>query len=624
PSEEGVTVESVEGSTFHFAGGDINSGLLSPGESMQVGPFTIKCEIADHHAFHEEEGEEDSEEPDFLEEFASKEDHWEDQELFNPSGENKSQFHTIKADLLEEGSFEIPEEPSEQSRQFGVEETTEVHEYPLLPKLVLLSGNAAKENYALVGEDSFIIGRSEDADVFIDDVKVSRHHAELVFENDQFYIKDLESANGTLVNGQAISLQVLNSYDVIEIGGTKLQFLLVDEGTYDSAQHLVQQSLPAQVTSQGGIIPQDGILAPYYIQPPQNRSFIKKFAVYIFVGMAGYLVYQQLHQQKGTPTQVASGELARAPSAVVPEDQRAQIEAIYQRAIDFYKNREYKKALEEANKVLAIVPEHPMAQKLAQNASLALENIDKAREVQQLRVEDEMIQDQLSFYQSIGLDYLNREQYEKAEESFLKVLELDPGNSEGKRLLDLARAHLPASENREIASVPATKASTDQAEELMQQGHKLYQEGKLREAIEAWNGVLRLEGENMLSYYAKAERAIDEAERSIEREYAPLISQARAYFQAGDYENARRTAEALLAKDPQHAEAQELIAEVSFHLHEKAKALFTEAVIDESLGYLDAAKQRFEQILQTVTIDDEYFAKAQIHLRKYPKELASN
>src|SRR3990167_137018 len=118
PSEEGVTVESVEGSTFHFAGGDINSGLLSPGESMQVGPFTIKCEIADHHAFHEEEGEEDSEEPDFLEEFASKEDHWEDQELFNPSGENKSQFHTIKADLLEEGSFEIHEEPSEQSRQF--------------------------------------------------------------------------------------------------------------------------------------------------------------------------------------------------------------------------------------------------------------------------------------------------------------------------------------------------------------------------------------------------------------------------------------------------------------------------------------------------------------------------
>ena len=93
--DEAETVESVEGSTFHFAGGDINSGLLSPGESMQVGPFTIKCEIADHHAFHEEEGEEDSEEPDFLEEFASKEDHWEDQELFNPSGENKSQFLLI-------------------------------------------------------------------------------------------------------------------------------------------------------------------------------------------------------------------------------------------------------------------------------------------------------------------------------------------------------------------------------------------------------------------------------------------------------------------------------------------------------------------------------------------------
>src|SRR3990167_10732075 len=43
-TEDGIVVESIDGTTFHLAGGDVTSGLLTHGESMQIESYTIVCE----------------------------------------------------------------------------------------------------------------------------------------------------------------------------------------------------------------------------------------------------------------------------------------------------------------------------------------------------------------------------------------------------------------------------------------------------------------------------------------------------------------------------------------------------------------------------------------------------
>ena len=50
-----------------------------------------------------------------------------------------------------------------------------------------------------------IIGASSAADVFIDNPFVSRMHAQIVVENDQYRVRDLDSRNGTFINGTRIS-----------------------------------------------------------------------------------------------------------------------------------------------------------------------------------------------------------------------------------------------------------------------------------------------------------------------------------------------------------------------------------------------------------------------------------
>lgn len=61
-------------------------------------------------------------------------------------------------------------------------------------------------------------GRSPDADIFLDDVTVSRHHAEFAVEGGMLVVRDLGSTNGTYVNGVRSDESVLEVGDHVIIG----------------------------------------------------------------------------------------------------------------------------------------------------------------------------------------------------------------------------------------------------------------------------------------------------------------------------------------------------------------------------------------------------------------------
>jgi len=93
------------------------------------------------------------------------------------------------------------------------------------PALVVRTGGGrAGEAFAPAG-DRTVIGRSPECDVFLDDVTVSRRHAELVRDGDRFVIRDLGSLNGTFVNRQRIEEAVLGDEDEVQIGKYRMTFL---------------------------------------------------------------------------------------------------------------------------------------------------------------------------------------------------------------------------------------------------------------------------------------------------------------------------------------------------------------------------------------------------------------
>lgn len=75
-----------------------------------------------------------------------------------------------------------------------------------------------------VTETKVVLGRSRDADVRISDVNISRKHAELRHEETAYWIVDLGSLNGTLVNGKRVDRRKLRDGDRITLGSTEIVF----------------------------------------------------------------------------------------------------------------------------------------------------------------------------------------------------------------------------------------------------------------------------------------------------------------------------------------------------------------------------------------------------------------
>jgi len=75
-----------------------------------------------------------------------------------------------------------------------------------------------------LGEEEIIIGRGPDCRLRLPSKNVSRKHARVFFRNDEYYIEDMGSTNGTYVNGIRVVKCALRKNDLIYIGGVKILF----------------------------------------------------------------------------------------------------------------------------------------------------------------------------------------------------------------------------------------------------------------------------------------------------------------------------------------------------------------------------------------------------------------
>lgn len=89
--------------------------------------------------------------------------------------------------------------------------------------LIVQRGPNAGARFLLDAERT-TAGRRPDSDIFLDDVTVSRKHAEFVRDGGQFTVRDVGSLNGTYVDRDRIDSTVLQDGDEVQIGKYRLVF----------------------------------------------------------------------------------------------------------------------------------------------------------------------------------------------------------------------------------------------------------------------------------------------------------------------------------------------------------------------------------------------------------------
>ena len=116
--------------------------------------------------------------------------------------------------------------------------------------VVSLDGVVIKE--VQVTKDKTTLGRRPYNDIVIDNLAVSGEHAVLQLLGGNVFIEDLNSTNGTYINGKAVKKQLLQHNDTVEIGKYKIKFL-VDEGSDYERTMIMRPGTPLPTSLGGGM-----------------------------------------------------------------------------------------------------------------------------------------------------------------------------------------------------------------------------------------------------------------------------------------------------------------------------------------------------------------------------------
>src|ERR1700685_2980738 len=117
----------------------------------------------------------------------------------------------------------------------------------VFPALVFVQGNEQKN--IVLNHSPFNVGRKVDKDLVIADPRVSRDHAQIMQEGQDFFLVDLGSKHGTFVNGERIQRQKLERGDRLEFGARDSAYILFNpaHATSNTAREFLSQISGIQI-----------------------------------------------------------------------------------------------------------------------------------------------------------------------------------------------------------------------------------------------------------------------------------------------------------------------------------------------------------------------------------------
>lgn len=527
---------------------------------------------------------------------------------------------------------------------------------PVAAKLLFTDGPRNGDEI-LVEAYEVTFGRSKRADVFLDDEKLSRLHAKITRVGMGFRLIDLNSRNGTFVNGVRVLEHPLNSFDVIELGNTKMKFLIADalmgelnrktgntnvvpiESTkslqFDPAQDVALVQLEKPMAAVGASQPPAKVfplgLAGRF---PGKKAPNRKLLYGAVVGLLVVFFLLPSGEDKGketAPTASANkpipvvGESSKeasepkAPSALPkeygdlsPEVQR-QIEGNYNQAIRSAEKEQYEKGVAYLRKIHELIPYYKQSRDLMEQYQKRVREREVIEAQERAKREDKQ---DLNIYLEEGLEYLKQGKFAEAGEAFHSAINIDPNNL-------IAQKGLKAVEYKvtDIDKVPAEKNPNEerkkQVADLFEKAVTAFYNKSYQEAIDTAEKIRGIEVKGDETYLNKAKQIIDRSRLMQKELFEPFLIQAKEKYTEGDYNSSRDLCEEMLRQDPAYEEAKECSLKAKNQLNRLAKEAYTHGYILESMNRIEEAKQYWNRAKNYVRPGDSYYDKVMKKLDYY-------
>ncbi len=539
------------------------------------------------------------------------------------------------------------------------------------PILEFGDGTASMGFYEIVDAE-IAIGRSQKCHVVLEDKRSSRKHAIILQRSEKYFLKDLGSANGTLLNGERVGEQELHSGDIIRIGDTQFTFKMVQsdyeqkkseffqvpqepespvmaDGFPASVAHAPLTAMPApamgggfpaytQELLQSGPEIAEPVAPDFTVPEEETQTFLgrliqryrmlntKQQVIYGLVVLAGiYFIFDEPPAPVNAVDPVAEQKKALKKAEKKPgggvtyemltKDQKDYVDAQYDLAFEHYKNRDYDKSLFELDKIFKIVQDHKRAREIETYAREAKRRLEAQEEDRKRKEQERQSRLKLEELLSRSGSLMEEGKYGEAEELFPEIEILEPENAAvsawRKKILEESEKLKVVEENRKRLAAVLSKAKAD-----VEAAEDFFKDKRYVDALEILDDVV--ERTDLDAKYSKqVETRIKDIEKVMASERDPHIESGKRFEADGKLGEAHKEYKAAIAIDPSDSEGPAGIKRIQGQLNSMAKAIYSDGVIAEGFGDYDVAEKKYREVIDTVPADNSYHVKAKARLKVF-------
>jgi pSer/pThr/pTyr-binding forkhead associated (FHA) protein len=507
-----------------------------------------------------------------------------------------------------------------------------------------LFGETAPYDKFILDKDKTYIGRDPaKCQIILNDPEVSSVHAVIVKNNIMITLEDLNSGNGTLLNGARVNKNQLSHNDEFIIGGVTFTIKFRSEFLQEEQARLMpvdeNQSVEVEEIVEVPVEEDENVsfnaLGEIEEAPPEEKSVIKRIwkdeqkrkkAIYVVVALV--LGWFMLDEDKPAPPKVQKTSTTESKEKSIKksssndkkvkltEEQKRKFSEIFQIGKNHFDNGRYREALEQFDIITAVDPFYNSS--LPSLVATAKEGLRRLEEQERKRREEEALVERKLKIQQLLVEarkYTEEHNMDLANEAFQKITALDPENYEVGVLKRNLKAWDDDKKRKELEETQK-KSERERKVKLLTPGKNLFISKNYYQAVAKLTDFLQVSpmDEDLI---AEATEMMKKSKEEISAAVNPLLGKAKSLQEGQDLKGAYEVYMQVLKFEPSNAEALNQTNEIKEQLTIKARKIYREAIISESLSLFQDAKEKFQEVQQISPVDSDYYKKATDKLKDY-------
>lgn len=519
------------------------------------------------------------------------------------------------------------------------DESTKVIQSFSKVQLELFGETAPYDKYLIENEKTYIGRDATKCQIVLNDSEVSSVHAVITKNNILITLEDLNSSNGTILNGDRINKATLNHNDEFVIGGVTFTVKVRSDFLKQESSTLmaVDENQTVEVEEVVEVQAEEGenvdALGEMISDAPQEKSIIKRIwkdeekrkkAIYIAVVLVGLWVMfgddtsTQVPVSKKPKKAVVKSEpiINKTTGKKLSEDERRALSARYEIGKNHYYNGRYREALDEFQKISATDPNFNSS--LQSLMALSKEGLSKLEEQEKKRIAEQAAAEKKIKVRDLitkAAAFVKDRRVDLAQDVFNEIAKIDPENIEVTKMKLELEDWQKEKARKELEEATKKKAREDKVEKL-KPGKVLFIQKEWFKAIGKLDDFLKIKDMDE-DLTKEASEMLKTSRDEISTAVAPLIGKAKSLMEGQDLKGAYEVYQQILKIEPSNAEALNATGEIKETLSNKARKIYREAIISESLSLFQDAKEKFQEVQQISPVDSDYYKKATDKLKDY-------